>query len=522
MTSLSRRASGILLHPTSLAGPLGAGDLGPSAHAFVDFLRSAKQAWWQMLPIGPTGIGDSPYASPSVHAGNTCLISPEALVEDGLLDRRDLERARRRLGSPPKPRRSEARERADHALARAWRHALLDVAQRAFRSAPAADRRAFATFRRKQAGWLDDYALFCAIKETRGGASWVSWPVPLRDRHPAALAEARKRLADRLEHHALAQFLFHRQYDQLKRRCRDAGVGLFGDVPIFVAHDSADVWVKRDYFHLAKDGRPTVVAGVPPDAFSDDGQLWGNPLYRWDVLARDGYSFWIDRLRSAFQRFDAVRLDHFIGFRRYFEIPGRAKTARGGVWKPGPGEALFDALFDALGSVELVAEDLGSVTPEVLALRDRYQLPGMCVLQFAFDPGPDGEAHRPHHFTPRSVVYTGTHDNDTTRGWFERRPRHASKRTLSMWKAQRELAARYMASDGSAMHWDMLRLGWMNAARTAIAPIQDVLGLGADARMNIPGTARGNWSFRLQRGELTPKVAKKLAELTTTYGRAKP
>jgi len=521
MTSLSRRASGILLHPTSLAGPLGAGDLGPCAHAFVDFLERSKQSWWQMLPLGPLGIGDSPYASPSMHAGNPCLISPEALAEDGLLEKRDLDRARRSLTSAPSRRKKSAgRERADHAIARAWRASLLEVAHRSFQSAPPAERRAFAAYRRKNASWLPDYTLFCAIKETRGGASWVSWPAPLRDRDPAALSEVRERLADRVELHALAQFLFDRQFERLRARCREAGVGLFGDVPIFVAHDSADVWVHREYFYLAKDGQPTVVAGVPPDSFSDDGQRWGNPLYRWDVLAEQGYSFWIDRLRAAFDRFDAVRLDHFIGFQRYFEIPGRAKTARKGVWKPGPGEAFFDAVFAALGAVQLVAEDLGSVTPEVFALRDRYEMPGMSVLQFAFDPGEAGEVYRPHNVSQRAVVYTGTHDNDTTRGWFEHRPRHASKHTLSMWKAQRDLAMRYTASNGQAMHWDMLRLGWMSPARTAIAPIQDVLGLGADARMNIPGTARGNWSFRLTRGELSARAAKSLAELTVTYGRA--
>lgn len=482
--SLARRASGVLLHPTSLPGPGEWGDLGPEAFRFADFLAEAGQRWWQMLPIGPVGAADSPYLSSSSFAGDPRLVSLEALARDGLL---------------PRAQRSGSRE--------AW----LRYAFERFRSRPRALSE-LAAFRNRCRHWLPDYALFEALRNAYRGATWTAWQAPLRDRHPRALARARRALATEIRFHEFVQYAFERQWAALRAHCADRGIGLIGDVPIFVSHDSADVWAHPEIFRLDARGRPQVVAGVPPDYFSRTGQLWGNPLYRWEVLRRRGYDWWLARLRAAFARFDAVRLDHFIGFHRYWEVPAGARTAVHGRWRPGPGAPFFEAVFRSLGRVQLIAEDLGRITPEVEALRDRFGLPGMRVLQFAFGSDPGSERYRPHRYPRNCVVYTGTHDNDTLVGWF----RGASAPHVAR---ERAFALRYAASDGREVHWDFIRLAWSSVANTAIVPAQDLLGLGSEARMNTPGVPTGNWRWRLRPRQLGPPIARRLRELTETYGR---
>jgi 4-alpha-glucanotransferase len=502
-TLLDTRSGGLLLHLASLPGPHGCGDLGPAAHEFADFLAAAGQRWWQMLPVGPAGAGDSPYSSPSSFAGSRLFVSLAALAEQGLLDVGDLD-APAELG----------RGRVDRTAAREFRSERLQRAFARFEAGANASGQEFSRFAERNRDWLDDWALFAALKDESGGKPWWEWTPELRSRRAGALVAARERLAGALRFQRFLQFTFDHQWRSLREHCRARGVLLMGDIPIFVARDSADVWAHQDLFHLDEEGHPTVVAGVPPDYFSATGQLWGNPLYRWSVMRERGYAWWIARLRHSFERFDAVRLDHFIGFARYWEVPARHKTAEHGRWRRGPGAPFFQKVFERLGRLELVAEDLGSVTPEVEALRDRFSLPGMKVLQFCFGPEPGAEPLRPHNFEKRLVVYTGTHDNDTTAGWFAELVAGGESR-----RGEREMVQRYLATDGHDIHWQMLRMAWMSVARLAIAPVQDVLGLGSEHRMNRPGTAGGNWSFRLDPGALSPALAGRLRELTATYGR---
>jgi 4-alpha-glucanotransferase len=489
----------VLLHPTSLPGPNGNGDLGPSAHRFVDFLASARQSLWQMLPVVPPGSAYSPYHATSAFAGSPLLLSLEQLARRGLLDPARL----RPTGQPGRVRFEVAWRFREPRLREAF------VAFEARRDR----QRGFADYSERNQGWLSDYALFSALREAHGGRVWTAWEAPLRDRRAAALAAARRALDSQVRYHQFLQFEFERQWSELRAHCRERGVALMGDVPIFVAHDSADVWAHPELFQLDRQGRPRVVAGCPPDYFSRDGQLWGNPLYNWHALRARDYDWWVARLAATLARFDTARLDHFIGFVNYWEVPARARTARGGRWVEGPGAHFFERVREKLGRLPLLAEDLGVVTPRVEALRDRFGLPGMKVLHFAFEEGPGGEAGRPHHFKPNCVVYTGTHDNDTTVGWF--RKLGGSPRT----RRQRERLLRYLGSDGAEIHWDLIRLAWMSVARTAIVPVQDLLGLGSQARMNTPGSRGGNWGFRLRKRELTPEVAARLAELTATFGR---
>ena len=500
--SLRRRASGALLHVTSLPGGHGVGDLGPQARAFADWLAEAGQTWWQMLPVCPIGAANSPYSSPSAFAGNPLLVSLEALVEDGLLEPSDLE------GAPP------AGERVDYDAA--WRFKeprLRKASASAAQSLEGPVWDAFKSFYNEHAVWLDDYAQFMALKERFGTAAWVEWPPAVRQRRfrewePGLL----KSVGEAAFHHQFVQFLFHRQWRALREHCRAKGLGLIGDVPIFVSHESVDVWAHQDLFQLGPDGRPTVVAGVPPDYFSATGQRWGNPHYRWDVLAQRGYAWWLARLRSAAERFDAVRLDHFIGFQRYWEIPASCPTAVEGRWLPGPDGPFFETATRELPQLELIAEDLGSITPEVAALRDRFHFPGMRVLQFAFGSDQQAESFLPHNYPRRCVAYTGTHDNDTTRGWYEE----------SSTELERHRARVYLRSDGSQIHWDMIACLLRSTADTAIFPAQDLLGLGSAARMNKPGTAQGNWEWRLAAGALTPELARRLRELAREGGRPAP
>lgn len=504
---LDRRASGLLLHLTSLPGPYGIGDLGPAAFRFAGFLARAAQRWWQMLPVEPPGFGDSPYNALSAFAGSPWLVSLERLAEDGLLDPAD-------LAAPA----DLPADRVDYARARAFKVPRLRRAAAAFpRLAPPGLREAFEAFCRAEAWWLEDYALYAALKAAHGERSWTAWPAELRTRDPQALARARRELADVVDGERVLQFLFADQWAALRAHCRRLGVALLGDLPLYVAPDSADVWAHQALFRLDAGGEPEVVAGVPPDYFSATGQRWGTPLYRWDVLASDGYRWWLARLRHALARFDAVRLDHFIGFVRYWEIPAGDPDARGGRWVEGPGAALFEAAAAALGPLPLVAEDLGSLTPEVTALRERFGFPGMQVLQFLLSDADDLEAVR--RIPVNTVVYTGTHDNDTAVGWF-RSGGTDPTRTPPAERARRRRRLRRLLGPGREVHWTLIRLAWESPAVLAIAPVQDLLGLGPTARMNRPATEHGNWAWRLVAGALTGALADRLAALTRATGRA--
>lgn len=508
--ALGDRTSGLLLHPTSLPGPHGVGDLGEGARRFVDFLAAAGQRWWQMLPLGPTGYGDSPYSAESAFAGNPLLIDLTALAADGLLAAD--------VAAVDLP-----GERAAFAAAQRIKAPSLARAAAAF-AALLPDhpelRARFSAFCDAHRAWLDDFALYTAIKRASGGKAWIDWEPDLALRRPAALASARRDLAAEIAAVRFEQYAFAAQFAALRAYATERGVGLIGDVPIFVAHDSADVWQHRELFRLDDRGLPEVVAGVPPDYFSRTGQRWGNPVYRWDAIEREDWRFWIDRLRACLERFDVVRLDHFIGFTRAWEIPAALPTAEVGRFEPGPSARLFVALREALGSLPLIAEDLGLVTPEVTALRERLGLPGMRILQFAFGDDPAAPTFLPHAYARRTVVYTGTHDNDTARGWFEDRGGScASTRTPEQAARERAAALAYLGSDGREIHWDMIRAALASVADTAIVPLQDVLGLGPSARMNRPGTAEGNWVFRFREGDLTLALAERLARLTRLYGR---
>jgi 4-alpha-glucanotransferase len=507
MTSvLNQRTAGVLLHPTSLPGPAFSGDLGPAAHRFVAWLRAARQRVWQMLPVGPPGFGASPYQAFSSFAGNPLLVSLEGLRREGLLDAAD-------LGAP----RDRRPHRADFPRAARFRLPRLLKAHDRFRRRPGA-RAALEKLRAEQA-WLADWALFAALKDAHDGAPWAAWEPGLRDRRPAAIAAARRELAEVIAFHEFVQLEFDRQWAELRARCRAAGVALIGDLPCFAAHDSADVWAARELFHLDRRGRPTVVAGVPPDYFSATGQLWGNPLYRWPALAARGYDYVVARLRALLRRFDAVRLDHFIGFHRYWAVPAGARTAAAGRYRAGPGAALLRRLRVALGELPLIAEDLGVVTPEVKALRDRFGLPGMRVLQFAFGDDPEADNYKPHNYPRDCVVYTGTHDNDTTVGWFRDRAPGRSTRARAAIAAERAAVLRYLGSDGHEIHWDMVRLALMSSADLAVVPAQDLLGLGSAARMNRPGSATGNWRWRACPDAFSRVLAARLAALTAASGR---
>ncbi len=510
------RAGGILLHPTSLPGRFGVGDLGPAAHDFLDRLARARQSVWQVLPLGPTGYGNSPYQSSSAFAAHPLLVSPERLREDGLLAADDL--------APLLP---ASGARVDHIAVTSERGRLLRRAFDRFRAGegaePEARRARFASFSDANAGWLPDFARYAAIKETQGGRAWTDWPEPLRRREPAALQRAGVELADEIELVALAQFLVHEQWEDVRRHAQSLGIAILGDVPIFVAPDSADVWAGQSLFDLDDQGRPRAVAGVPPDYFSETGQLWGNPLFRWDALAERRYEWWTDRMRHAFTMFDRVRVDHFRGFQATWVVPAGESTSIAGRWVEGPGRALFDAIAAALGKkpreLPIVAEDLGEITPEVHRLRDELGFPGMRVLQFGFGESPRTEIHAPHNFVRHCVAYTGTHDNDTTVGWFH--GGGGDRRTEAEVSAERARVLRYIGTDGRAIHWDMIRLLAQSVADTAIVPMQDVLGLGSEARMNTPGRPAGNWEWRWESLDETLDAAmERLAQITEATGRS--
>lgn len=525
--NLHKRSSGLLLHLSSLPGPHGCGDLGPAADRFARWLTLAGLRWWQMLPVGPVGYGNSPYSSSSAFAGNPLFISTELLELQGLLS--------------PAPEPKLPLRWVDYEQTAAWRNQRLQEAFERWMDrgrvpcagggAAEASRAAFHTFCTEQASWLEDFALYSALKDAHGGTSWTSWEPDLRDRDPAALADARDRLSLDIERHRFQQWLFDEQWERLRQSCASLGVGLIGDLPIFVAHDSADVWTHRELFQLDADGEPTVVAGVPPDYFSPTGQRWGNPHYRWDVLRSRGYRWWIERLRQMLHRFDAMRLDHFIGFVRAWEIPADCPTAERGSWRSGPGADFFSAATAALGRLPVIAEDLGLVTPEVIGLRDALDFPGIRILQFAFGTDPQGPSFRPHNYPRHTAVYTGTHDNDTVEGWFA----HLATSTADAQREERALAIQYLGAclqdsegpsggprlDPTTIHGAMVRAALASVADLAILPLQDVLGLGSEARMNSPGTLNGNWKWRVQEGELDDRLAVQLRELIRIYERGR-
>jgi 4-alpha-glucanotransferase len=497
------RSSGVLLHPSSLPGRFGIGDLGPEAHAFVDFLAQTGQRFWQVLPLGPTGGMNSPYQSHSSFAGNPLLISPEAMIEQGWLSAGDCpERAVR------------ARDQVDFPAVRRLKQGLL---RRAFQKSASNDR-GFEDFLARSAHWLEDFGLFMALKETSGGRPWYNWEPGLVTRKSSVLARWRDKLAVTVRYHQFIQYMFDIQLQRLRCKCLEKQVKLIGDIPIFVALDSADVWSRPDLFFLDRRGRPIVQAGVPPDLFSSTGQLWGNPLYRWEVHQAEGFSWWIDRLKALLQWVDLIRIDHFRGLEAYWEVPGKAKTAAKGRWIPGPGAAFFKALQERFAELPLIAEDLGVITPQVEALRDLFGLPGMRILQFGFASGGNEEKHLPHRFVHHCVVYTGTHDNDTSLGWLTSTQVQTTQSAEQV-KAERAFALRYLGTSGADFSWDMIRLAMGSVADIAIIPMQDLLGLDSRSRMNVPGKAAGNWGWRYQAAQLESTVKDRLAELTAVFGR---
>ncbi len=490
------RSCGLLLHISSLPGELGIGDVGPSARWFVDFLRDAGQSWWQILPLGPSDDGN-PYIAQSTWAGAPFLVSLQDLADEGDLrheELRDVHEAHNHL--------------VDFTRARTVHGALLRLAAGRFLGRRAGhDRERFDAFCQEQADWLDDWALYAAARRHHKDAAWWTWPRDLALREPAALDGWRRRLDTAIRNERYVQFRFREQWDRLRGRARDAGIRLIGDLPIYCSRDSADVWAAQDHFQLDENGHPTAVSGVPPDYFAADGQLWGTPLYDWPRHEEEEFAWWISRLQAVLALVDVVRVDHFRAFASYWEVPADASTARHGRWLPGPGDAFFQAVRDALGDAPLIAEDLGIITRDVDELRRRWELPGMKVLQFAFGQG-GCSPHLPVYHGRDSVVYSGTHDNDTSRGWF---------RTAS--EEEKDHFRRFTASDGGSAHYHMMLTAHRSVGDLAIVPVQDVLGLDSDARMNIPGVATGNWRWRLLPGQLDPGAATMMREMALICGR---
>ena len=494
------RSGGILLHPTSLPGPYGIGDLGPQAYRFVNWLVSTGCKLWQILPLGPTGYGDSPYQCFSAFAGNPYLISFDLLLEDDLLTRDDLKDV------PDFP-----ASRVDFGWLIPWKLNLLQKAFDRFDSSSEDLREEFDHFYAENTAWLDDYALFMSIKEANGGGAWNGWDKPIRTRKKSAMDKARKEHAGNIRRYAFYQFLFFRQWHDLRAYANERGIKIIGDIPIFIAYDSADAWANPDLFFLDKNSLPTVVAGVPPDYFSPTGQLWGNPLYRWKVHKETGYAWWVDRFRAVLDMVDIVRLDHFRGFAGYFEIPFGSATAEKGRWVPGPGKDFFKVLSKKLRNgksaddeLPIIAEDLGVITADVVELRDSFKLPGMKILQFGFvDPK---DPFLPHNYVSRCVAYTGTHDNDTARGWLNTAPAH-----------ERDYALRYLNTDSDHFVWVLIRGVWSSVAVFALAPMQDFLNLGTEARMNFPSRLGGNWEWRMKEDDMSDGLSRRLQEFNGMY-----
>ena len=536
MSSLFARASGLLLHLTSLparplgsspngqpgtdgtwsSGDVGSGDLGPSAYEFVRFLNRAGQRLWQILPTGPTGYGFSPYQSPSSFAGNPLLISPALLVRDGLLRLEDWHDAARRSSQGSENRWSPANFEDSSSK----RMELLRIAFRRFQNQRSEIHSQLDTFRQANEDWLEEHCLFIACKNFHNDRAWSDWEAPLKRRESQTLLGWADKLRVACDFEAFNQLLFERQWQELKGYCQENGVGIIGDIPIFVAMDSSDVWSKQHLFELDKDGNPTVVAGVPPDYFAVLGQRWGNPLYRWEEHQRTDYEWWIRRFQRILKLCDLVRIDHFRGFEAYWEIPAQMPDARVGQWQPGPRDDFFHALRRSLGmSLPVIAEDLGFITPAVRSLRDRFGFPGMKIIQFGFGEGKSTSLDLPHNYPVHCIAYTGTHDNDTTVGWFNSQAGEGSTRSQGEIDAEKAFALRYLQSGPNQIHQSMIRAIWGSVACIAIAPVQDLLGLPSQARMNTPGIATGNWTWRCEPSQLSPKVADHLRQMTESFGR---
>ncbi len=499
------RQSGILLHPSSLPGRQGIGTLGRETRDFLDFACVAGVRLWQVCPLGPTGYGDSPYQCFSSIAGNPLLIDLESLVKLGLLTNADLS-----------PFSRLPQDSIDFG-------ALIPLKWQAFKKAFENFSRAgirndssfkalsarFEAFRRQERQWLGDYALFMSLKDQFGGVAWNQWPDDIKNRLPAALADWREKLAPAIRLQEFVQWQFFSQWNEIRALTRERSIHIMGDMPIFVAYDSVDVWTRRELFQLSADGLPSAVAGVPPDYFSPTGQLWGNPLYNWQAMEADGFQWWITVIKSKFQMFDYLRIDHFRGFAAYWAVPFGNPTAEHGQWLPAPGIKLFETILNSIGQVPIIAEDLGLITPDVVELIHHFQFPGMKILQFAFDSS-EGNDHVPHNFVPNSVAYTGTHDNDTILGWYR-----------SARQADRQTSRAYLGLHGPerTLNWEFIRAALSTVSLMAIIPMQDILGLGSEARMNRPGTLGGNWTWRYTRGELKPALAQRLKELVVRYGR---
>jgi 4-alpha-glucanotransferase len=497
---MKKRGSGILLHITSLPSKYGIGDLGPQAYRFADFLSQAKQSYWQVLPLNPPRAAkyQSPYSCLSAFAGNTLLISPEVLHRRGLISKRYLRDAPRfRLG------------RVDYERAAAYKAKLFDVAFRHFQAS--AGHPDFEAFCDENSHWLEDYATFTALCRHFGSSAWWRWPRQIRDRKKRAIASLNHAIREAIEKEKSLQYLFFTQWLDLKRYCNNHGVQIIGDVPIYIARESADVWAHPEIFKLTKDKRPRVVAGVPPDLFSKTGQLWGNPIYDWRMLKKRDFSWWMQRIGHNLTVFDVVRIDHFRGFVAYWQVPASHKTARNGKWVQAPKDDFFNMLFKHFAFPPIIVEDLGHITPDVREVVDRLQLPCMKVLLFAFGKDNGKNRYLPHHHVRNCVVYTGTHDNNTIKGWFTKEATPAQKKALFAYLGRKVPA--------SQIHWELIRLAMSSVANTAIVPMQDVLGLGQEARMNRPATVTGNWVWRLKPGQTTNPVTTKLAQLTRIYGR---
>ena len=503
------RSSGVLLHPTSLPGPYGVGDFGPEAYRFVDFLSEAGQKLWQVLPLNPTGYGDSPFQCFSASAGNPLLISHDVLVEEGLLRKSDLRDV------PVFP-----IETVDYGAVIQWKMPLLRRAAANFLAdTSGAKRQELDAFRRNNAGWLEDFALFMAVKEAHNLVAWPRWAHDIASRQPEALQRWREKAATSIDAHIFFQFEFFRQWQKLRAYGRERNIRVIGDIPIYVAHDSADVWANREFFLLDERGDPLRVAGVPPDYFSATGQLWGNPIYNWPLLRQTGYKWWIERLRGAIRLYDFFRIDHFRGFEAYWDVPGNETTAIHGEWIKGPGRELFAAVRQELGELPIIAENLGVITPEVEALRHEFGFPGMAILQFAFGNDPQAPTFKPHNYVRDLVAYTGTHDNDTVVGWWNSAGTGDSTRTPEEVAKEHAYARAYMNFKEEPINWVLICGVISSVATTAIAPMQDILGLGSEARMNLPGTSSGNWEWRMKPGAAASEIALKLRELVELYDR---
>lgn len=491
------RMSGILLHPTSLPGPDGIGDIGPEAYNWVDFLVQSNCKIWQVLPLGPTGYGDSPYQCFSAFAGNPYLVNPILLVDDGLLTMDDIS------DRPDFP-----DHKVDFGPVIDWKLKLLNRAYKNFKNSKHQEIiNQFEAFKQQEQDWLLDFSLFMAIKEVNNGESWEHWDISLRKRDPEAIDLFKNENQDLIYSQMFRQYVFYKQWTALKNYANDQGIKIIGDIPIFISYDSSDAWSNPDLFYFDQNLKPTVVAGVPPDYFSSTGQLWGNPLYRWDVHKKNGYSWWIKRIKATLKLFDFIRLDHFRGFVNYWEVPAGNPTAEIGRWLPGPGAEFFEVMQTELGKLPIIAEDLGEITQEVFDLRDEFNLPGMKICQFAFTGDPD-DAFLPHNYPKNCIAYSGTHDNDTALGWYQNAP-----------EVEKDFYRKYLARSGENVSWDLIRAVWSSVARMAIAPLQDFLSLSSDARMNYPGKPSGNWSWRVLPSQITADLAIKIRELNFLYSR---